>query len=63
MEVFVNNSQVLYSRVKKVIDELAEEKFYCENCGKPFIIEYELSVKTKPEEQMLDFTDLTTKLF
>ena len=25
MEVFVNNSQVLYSRVKKVIDELAEE--------------------------------------
>lgn len=26
MEVFVNNSQVLYSRVKKVIDELAEEK-------------------------------------
>ena len=26
MEVFFNNSQVLYSRVKKVIDELAEEK-------------------------------------
>ena len=26
MEVFVNNSQVLYSRVKKVIDELAKEK-------------------------------------
>ena len=25
MEVFVNNSQVLYSRVKKVIDELDEE--------------------------------------
>lgn len=26
MEAFFNNSQVLYSRVKKVIDELAEEK-------------------------------------
>lgn len=26
MEVFVNNSQVLYSRVKKVIEELAKEK-------------------------------------
>ena len=25
MEAFVNNSKVLYSRVKKVIDELAEE--------------------------------------
>ena len=26
MEAFFKNSQVLYSRVKKVIDELAEEK-------------------------------------
>ena len=26
MEVFINNSQVLYYRVKKVIDYLAEEK-------------------------------------
>ena len=26
MEAFFNNSQVLYSRVKKVIDELAGEK-------------------------------------
>ena len=26
MEAFFNNNQVLYSRVKKVIDELAEEK-------------------------------------
>lgn len=26
MEVFVNNSQVLYSRVKKIIDELAKEE-------------------------------------
>ena len=25
MEVFINNTQVLYYRVKKVIDELAEE--------------------------------------
>ena len=25
METFTNNTQVLYSRVKKVIDELAEE--------------------------------------
>ena len=25
MEAFFNNNQVLYSRVKKVIDELAEE--------------------------------------
>ena len=32
MEVFVNNSQVLYSRVKKVIDELAKEKPF----GTPF---------------------------
>lgn len=26
MEAFFNNSQVLYSRVKKIIDELEEEK-------------------------------------
>ena len=30
MEAFFNNSQVLYSRVKKVIDELAEEKLFGE---------------------------------
>ena len=28
MEAFFNNSQVLYSRVKKVIDELAGEKLF-----------------------------------
>lgn len=26
MEIFTNNTQVLYSRVKNAIDELAEEK-------------------------------------
>lgn len=26
MEVYFNNTQVLYARVKKVIDEVAEEK-------------------------------------
>lgn len=54
---------VIYEEYKKDCEPLAEEKYYCDNCGKPFIVEYELSVKTKPEEQMLDFTDLTTKLF
>ena len=54
---------IIYEDWKEDCEPLAEEKFYCENCGKPFIVEYELSVKTRAEEQMLDFTDLTTKLF
>ena len=54
---------VIYEEYKKYCEPLAEEKYDCENCGKPFIVEYELSVKAKPESPALDFTDLTAKLF
>lgn len=34
MEAYFNNSQILYHRVKKIIDELAEEKPFGElKCG------------------------------
>lgn len=33
------------------------EHFECENCGKPFIVEANLSFKSKKEEEELDFTE------
>lgn len=42
--------------------ELTEE-YYCDNCNKPFIVEVDISFKSGPQDEELDFSDTTVSLF
>lgn len=55
--------KIIYEDYKEDCEPLAEETFICENCNKPFIAEVELKVKTRAQEEELDFSNLTTSLF
>lgn len=40
-----------------------EEKFVCEDCGKPFVATAEVSYSSRPEEAELDFEEEEVSLF
>lgn len=48
--------KVIYEEYDEVDDEPCfTEHFECEECGKPFVIEANISYKAKEEEEELDF--------
>ena len=54
---------IIYEDYEEGSEPSDTEKFYCENCDRPFIAEWDVVVRSKPEEQALDFSELSTKLF
>lgn len=54
-------------RKSKYSDSVEEpdytEEFYCENCNKPFVIEVDMTFKSKPQDEELDFSDTAVSLF
>lgn len=54
---------ILYEEYRENDEPLAEDKFVCENCGKPFVIEIDVNYKSKPEEAELDFSTETVSLW
>ena len=38
------------------------ERFECENCGKPFVVEATIGFKTKKEDEELDFSEQYSSL-
>jgi len=49
--------KILYEDYADGDEPQSVEHFECENCGKPFVIEANLSFKTKKEEEELDFSE------
>jgi hypothetical protein len=48
--------KIIYEEYKEGDEPTLVEHFTCESCGKPFVVEATLTVKTKPEDEELDFT-------
>jgi len=55
--------KIIYEEYKVGKDPIAEEKFFCENCNKPFITELDIKYTTRAEEDSLDFTETSAKLW
>lgn len=56
-------NKIIYEEYKEGREPFAEEEFWCPFCDKPFIAEVELKFSTRPQEEELDFSDTTVKLF
>ena len=54
--------KILYTDYDEEDEPCYEEHFECENCGKPFVVEAKLTFNTKPEEEELDFSTITSSL-
>ena len=39
------------------------EEYYCDNCGRNFVIEIDLNFKTRQQDEELDFSDTSVSLF
>lgn len=55
--------KILYEEYEDGNKPLAEDKFVCENCDRPFIVELTTTVKVRAEEPELDFTEKTVQLW
>lgn len=49
--------KILYVDYEDGKEPCFEEKFECEYCGKPFVVEGSCSYRSKEEEEELDFTE------
>ena len=54
---------ILYEEYREGDEPHTEEKYICDNCGKPFIIVTDISYTTKPQEEILDFSDTSIQLW
>ena len=55
--------KILYEEYIPGKEQTAEEQYYCDSCGKPFIVEIDLHYKTRKETEELDFSDTSATLF
>lgn len=54
---------IIYEEYRPNEEPLACESFTCEHCERDFVVEIELSFKAKPEEENVDFSNLSVTLF
>lgn len=54
---------IIYEEYKPRQEPESNESFTCENCNRTFVVDIELSFKAKPEEEVIDFSNLSVSLF
>ena len=54
--------KILYVDYQKNYEPVSVEHFTCENCGRPFVVEVNVSYKAKKEAEELDFSSQTVSL-
>lgn len=54
---------ILYEEYSEGNEPKASDKYVCDNCGRPFIINFEVNYSTKPQEDVLDFSDTSISLW
>lgn len=55
--------KILYESYREDSEPLAEETYFCDQCGRQFIVELETKFKVKQQKEELDFSDLSVNLF
>lgn len=54
---------IIYTEYKPYKEPCSTEEFWCEHCDRPFVIEAEITYKSKPQDEELDFSNTTVSLF
>jgi hypothetical protein len=54
--------KIIYLDYAEGLEPLQLEKFFCNGCDKPFIVEPTLTFKTRKEVEELDFTETFVSL-
>lgn len=54
--------KIIYQEYDKDNEPEQEERFICDECGKPFIVEPIVTYKVRKEDETLDFSDLSASL-
>lgn len=54
---------ILYEEYKEDGEPQTEDVYICDNCNKPFIISFDINYSTKPQEEILDFSDTSISLW
>ena len=49
--------KIIYLEYDKDSEPMSSEKYFCDNCDKPFIVEPVITYKVKKEAEELDFTE------
>ena len=49
--------KIIYLEYDKDSEPMTSEKYFCDNCDKPFIVEPVITYKVKKESEELDFTE------
>lgn len=55
--------KILYLEYQEGKEPLAEETYYCDNCGREFVIEVDPRYTSKAQVEELDFSETSVKLF
>ena len=54
--------KIIYLEYKESYEPAQPEKYFCDNCDKPFIVEPVLTFKVRKEAEELDFTETFVSL-
>ena len=54
--------KIIYQDFEDECEPVSEKRYYCDECGKSFIVEPVISFKVKKEEEQLDFSEQSVSL-
>lgn len=56
------DGKIIYREYEEECEPLAEDVYYCDHCGKPFRVKFNVEFTAEPQAEELDFSDTSASL-